>query len=431
MTWDYKYIENILADLTDENPLACQALLKISKVVFTTRIPTLAVTLGNPPRLLINHEFLDEHAKTENDVKALLMHEFMHVILGHTESYKKMTPLLNIALDAVINAIIHRAFGPKYSDFFKALYKEEGIECLLRPMGAFPVATIDYMPIHDNVYSGKYAADDLYELMEYLLEQNYLQGKLDVMLLGNHTRHEKPSMQTQKILDEILKKMDGTNIWNKSHAPGIGENENSIKGQMSQSLQANWRRSSYAILKACLSSDKAKCKKEAIVDIRMPILSNTDRRSVIRSLWSPIIPMSVHHVSDTQVAESANIYLDVSGSMSREINALIHLLHHFRKYIRKPLWVFSNTVSEAVFTKGVLEYNSSGGTNISQVFEHIRNNNIKKSLIITDGYVGNITEEMLSEIDIGNLRILISSDGNATDFEEHNIINYQLEELQS
>ena len=90
-------------------------MLKILSVEFTDTVPTLAVTLEEQPRLLINLAFVREHCRTAEHVKAALCHEFLHVLLRHTTMQGPLTPARHLALDAVINAIIHRQFDEPYS----------------------------------------------------------------------------------------------------------------------------------------------------------------------------------------------------------------------------------------------------------------------------------------------------------------------------
>ena len=97
--------------MIDENPFAIRAVLKILDVQFTDSVPTLAVTRQSKPRLLVNLQFISDHCGNEEHVKAVIIHEFLHVLLGHTEEKKPLTPARHLALDAVINAIIHRQYG--------------------------------------------------------------------------------------------------------------------------------------------------------------------------------------------------------------------------------------------------------------------------------------------------------------------------------
>ena len=84
MNWTEQQIKYIIQDFTEENVLACRALFMITDIEFTTKISTMAVTLSKNPVLKINLEFCNNHLQLENDVKAVLLHEFLHVLLLHT-----------------------------------------------------------------------------------------------------------------------------------------------------------------------------------------------------------------------------------------------------------------------------------------------------------------------------------------------------------
>ncbi len=115
-------VRALVHELVDENPFAIRAVLKILAVEFTNAVPTLAVTNEPRPRLLINLEFVAAHCRTDEHVKALLCHEFLHVLLRHTDEPGRPTPARHLALDAVINAIIHRQLGEKYSSMMAGYY---------------------------------------------------------------------------------------------------------------------------------------------------------------------------------------------------------------------------------------------------------------------------------------------------------------------
>ena len=128
-------VRSLLAELIDENPFAIRAVLRILAVEFTETVPTLAVTAEERPRLLINLGFVEQHCRTPEHVKAVLCHEFLHVLLRHTSIQGPLTPARHLALDAVINAIIHRSLGEPYSSLMAEYYKDaQGLMQLLRPM---------------------------------------------------------------------------------------------------------------------------------------------------------------------------------------------------------------------------------------------------------------------------------------------------------
>jgi len=128
-------VRALMHELMDENPFAIRAVLKILVVEFTDAVPTLAVTNEPQPRLLINLKFIDQHCRTEEHVKALLCHEFLHVLLRHTDEPGAPSKARHLALDAVINAIIHRQLGETYSSLMSSYYGQaRGLATMLRPM---------------------------------------------------------------------------------------------------------------------------------------------------------------------------------------------------------------------------------------------------------------------------------------------------------
>src|SRR6187200_28995 len=86
-----EHFRSVYRELIDDNPLAIRAVLKVLCVEFTDTVPTLAVTCEARPRLLVNLAFVRAHCRTEQHVKALIGHEFLHVLLRHTERFTALT----------------------------------------------------------------------------------------------------------------------------------------------------------------------------------------------------------------------------------------------------------------------------------------------------------------------------------------------------
>ena len=163
----------LLAELVDENPFAIRAVLKILEVEFTERVPTMAVTREQRPRLLVNLTFVKEHCATDDHVKAVICHEFLHVLLCHTEDKRPLTPARHLAFDAVINAIIHRTFGPSFSSMMGKYYaKADDIRRILRPMNSEELRSTeklrsklpDWVLAWQSLYCGLLVADDIEQL---------------------------------------------------------------------------------------------------------------------------------------------------------------------------------------------------------------------------------------------------------------------------
>lgn len=430
MEWTEREIRHIIQDMIEENPLACRSLLSISEIEFTDSVETMAVTLSEKSILKINLDFCNNYLRNENNVKALLLHEFLHVLLLHTVKYEYCNPLLNVALDAIINSIIYRYKGMEYAEFFASFYKWEMISFLLRPEPHFTSDNIDkeWMDIHKKIYDGKYCADDLYELLIYLKDRNMVNKIKEFILLGNHNP-SKISKEMEKLLDETMNKMDGTLIWNSTGARGIGNKLAIEEQEINKYKKSKWDKSTLSILKKCLLPDEKLKNNRPKSETYLPVLSNSDRRSIAKYKYNGMIPFSRNESVKITQSQLANIYLDVSGSMNEEIDGLISLFYQFRQFIKTPLWVFSNEVSEASFKNGKVIYGTTGGTSIGPVFDHIRKNKIKKSLIVTDGYVEDIGEETLRDLSLKNIKVLISANGDPEVFIKNHFYYRQLEQL--
>jgi hypothetical protein len=155
------------------------------------------VSIRRRPVLSINSDFLEQHVLTEMDLRTLFLHEFLHVLLNHTLRYKVNTPLLNLALDSIINSIIHRFFGTEYSDFFCRYYSTDGAMALLRPAQFVSIPT-ELRAVHGQVYRGEISADEVHELLEFLLGASLdLKG---IEFLGGHDFNQPVSEKNKKIL---------------------------------------------------------------------------------------------------------------------------------------------------------------------------------------------------------------------------------------
>ena len=400
------YIKDVIQDLAEENPLACYSLFSIAKIVFTQDVPTLAVSLETRPTLRINMKFLRENVRKETDIKCLLMHEFLHVLLHHTEQYQTNNPVLNIALDAIINAIIHRSFGKNYTSFFNSYYRKKGFYYLLQPLEPEEIQEPFYREVHEKIYSGKIAADDLYELLKTLLPVVTLREAEDFLPIGNHTCG-KISPGCQRLLNDILRKMDGCGIWNRPNTQGHSDKEMSMMTRYQKIRRRDWVQATLPILNSLIKNDP-KAANWQNRNRQLPIVSRSDRRKWAHYLLDGLLPLSSHTYPIISPAPTVSIYFDVSGSMSAEIQELTALLHHFKAWIRFPLWTFSDIVSKARFENHQLIYKSTGGTSIIPVIQHIKEHRFKDCLIITDGYFEDLSRR---EVEGHNIKFLLTPDG--------------------
>ena len=390
---------HILGELISENPLAISPLLRILEICFTTEVPTMAVTLEERPRLLVNLSFVDEHCKTDAHVKAVILHEFLHILLRHTEKKHPVSDAEHLAMDAVINAIIHRQVGDEASSMMAAYYgKETGIMRLLRPrIGDEPDVCRLFDKAWTGLYDGRLVVDDIHELAEELSQPSAssagpsegVSGIVLERLLGNHSGigSELPEA-IKEALDRSLRTMNGAGVWRAPHSRGVGAALRDTQIASSATAVERWVRETFVILRRyVMPNSRSPLLDAASVASVLPVLTTGDRRSFLRAMWSPFLPEAVWLIEKPRPAGRTQIYLDVSGSMDAEMPHVIALLNRLRHFIKMPFWAFSTDVRPAVISKGVLVTGTTGGTSIECVLRHIGETRPRNAVIVTDGYI--------------------------------------------
>ena len=453
-----RHFEALLRELIDENPFAVRAILKILDVRFTDSVETMAVTCGEAPSLLVNLSFVGKHCRTDEQVKAVLCHEFLHVLLRHTETIGPLTPSRHLAFDAVINAIIHRAYGADYSSMMAEYYKSEtGLRKLLRPMNAaeedwydencYPT---DLLPqwVHawDALYDGKLIADDIEALAQQLSHISGGNGsgggpgpftlKQDQIidsggLLGNHRDlGSKLEGALREGIEQAMKEMNGAGIWRAPKSVGVGANPYEALFTEKDEALTRWQRKTLRVLKQHLQPDsQSRSRTDEPYNYLIPVLSPGDRRAFLRSMWSPFLPDAVWDTTIPKQEGTAQVYLDVSGSMNAELPLIIGLLRLLSRYIQRPFWAFSNEVAPAIITRGQLQTTTSGGTSMACVLRHIAETRPASAVVVTDGYIERLDSRLIAAASHTKLHAIITRDGNPSALHRVRIPYTQLDEV--
>jgi hypothetical protein len=409
----------MLSELVEENPFAVRALLQILSVEFTDEVPTLAVTTGDQPRLLVNLEFIENHCKTEAHVKAVICHEFLHVLLRHTERMGHLAPADHLAMDAVINAIIHRSLGEDYSDMMKQYYASpRGLYWLLRPPTRESVWTecgrITKIQIAwCGLYTGQLVADDIRDLARDFEAQMHVGGPREGYLGNHEDQAGKPvSAEVEQALDRAMKGMNGDGIWRAPKARGVGANAYRSLFTASSEDVNRWRRATYAVLRKHLTPDSMGPRERTLdAESMLPVLHPADKRSFMRAIWSPLIPDAVWPQSRWTPGGTAQVYLDVSGSMNAEMPLLVSLLGRLASHIRRPFWAFSNVVAPARIHNGTLQAETTGGTSMGCVLEHVARTAPPCAVVITDGYIEHLPKAAVKRAARTRIHALVTRDG--------------------
>ena len=439
----------ILAEMTEENPLAVRAVLRILTTEFTDQVPTLAVTVEERPRLLVNLEFVSQHCRTDSEVKAVLMHEYLHVLLRHTESTRVLTPARHLALDAIINAIIHRQLGPEYSAMMGRYYAaEQGIRCLLRPLtlderrryGRFPASPRpangpQWVTAWHQLYAGCLIADDVEELAETALPE--MPEGVPEGLLGNHDFDAdlEPKPLPRRLGEAVrrsLKEMNGDGIWRSPRDHGVGANPYQALFNAADDPAASWKRQALVVLRRHLAPDRHSSNRRPVdQNWRIPVLSPGDRRAFLAASWLPYLPEAVWSGTVHKPEGTAQVYLDVSGSMNAEMGLLIALLGRLSRWIRRPFWAFSDELAPAVIENGQLKTSTSGGTSLACVIAHLEKTRPSSAVIITDGYIERLPAGTGGDLRPTRVHALVSRDGDPSLLNAAGIATTQLPRIPS
>ena len=437
-----EYFHALYRELIEENPFAVRAVLKVLQVEFTETVPTLAVTCETRPRLLVNLAFLKKHCRTDQHVKAVICHEFLHVLLRHTERFAGFSPAEHVAFDAVINAIIHRELGDDYSEFMKRYYaKEKGVCRLLRPptfteqRSHYNYAVRTRSPLVSawhSLYDGLLIADDIADLAKDFQDAKTVPSKGTVLIGGHdHTEFvgELPEV-LQEALDQALKSMNGDGIWRSPRERGVGANAyRAAMPGVSEGVQ-RWRRETLEVLRRHLVPDpKAVRRDTRPLHFTVPVLSPGDRRATLRALWSPLLPEALWSTEQRLRSGTAQVYLDVSGSMNAEMPLIIGLLARLGRFIHKPLWAFSNVVAKAEIVNGRLLADTTGGTSMACVLEHIAETRPAAAVVVTDGYIETLSPGLLAGVRGTRLHAIVTRDGSPAQLKRAGIPYSQLSRL--
>jgi hypothetical protein len=455
-----------LRELVEENPFAIRAVLKILHTEFTDSVPTLAVSCEEQPRLLVNLRFIATYCRSDAEVKAVICHEFLHVLLRHTERFEVLSPAENLALDAVINAIIHRSLGPAYSAMMSHYYANaEGVARLLRrpteadarslaprvqarswfdflagPDGLASPGKADRGPAllvaWQGLYEGRLCADDIRDLARDHF------GAADVRLhalLGNHG-DQVGGYAAGEILPEVLvnalnqslKAMNGAGIFRSPKGRGFGASAYATAVPAANLPVERWRRETFAVLRRHVMPDvHSRVHASASALYSLPVLSTGDRRAVLRARWSPFLPEARWQYERPVRVGTTQVYLDVSGSMNAEMPHLVDLLGRLGRHIRRPFWAFSDVVAPARIERGLLLADTTGGTSLGCVLEHLARTRPGAAVVITDGYIEEIEPQLVAALGDIRLHAIVTRDGDPRPLAKAGISYTQLSRIPS
>jgi len=378
-------------------------LLSLLEIEVSREVPTAAVTLGPRSRLRINPDFAAAHCVDDPALVMLVLHELFHVVLGHTRLYQRSTPTLNLAFDAVINAQLCLLLpGPEWTRLFRDLYgPQEPPWSLLRPPEGWRTPAERWLPgavgaLHRRLYTDESISyEDLFRL---IAEQAAMVPGGKGVLLGSHGDDEAEPLDPD-LLAEIREIIAGwPEVQQRSGRDQGGDPMGFRTERQERQLAA------VAILRRALRSlrdqggdgaGKPRFETTEAPGV-FPHRIGGDRRAAVLEACGvePLLFAGELPRRSFRRGERVHVYLDVSGSMAGLIAPLYAALTQLTEWMTPMLHLFSTEVKD--ITQDDLRRgmgSTTGGTSIASVTAHMVRHGVRRALVVTDGWVGDVPTE--------------------------------------
>jgi hypothetical protein len=400
-------------------------------------------------RILLNPQFVSQHAERPLRLAALILHELLHHLLHHYVLYPN-DAITNLGQDAIINAMICR-LSPSFQQLFTEYYDKHTFpEMLLRP-GA-NLRRIKNNEIREQVtqlyrllyrkhalhpgtlayYKSTPSADrDVISVDDLCAALSGIRRTQEALIAAN--------LAAQKPADEGLEGLSPE--WWKDSTPLLGDHSplldsadpfagdgleethledfDKLLDDLTADLGANGNASALfhiafnidrerapdellKAMEASMREDILRMKQivEGVIGPRPNLRSIIPRhigRKEVLLLSSGIFPLFYPAFApDEKPSGDVIIYLDVSGSMGDQARFLLMLLTAFKEQVAAEFYQFSTIIEPTNFANFVAQYErdgticmkTTGGTNFDPIFEHAQKQGFKKILLITDGCAG-------------------------------------------
>jgi len=393
---------------------AFSKLLSLLEIEVTTDVPTAAVTLGLRSRLRINPEFTAAHCASDQALVMLVLHELYHVVLGHTRLYERSTPILNFAFDAVINAqlcLLHP--GPEWTRLFRELYgAQDAPWCLLRPPEGWRTPAESWPPgalgaLHRKLYTDESVSyEDLFRLLASAGEEGAADGDEKAIvgkLLGSHGEEEGDPLDPD-LVAEVRRIIARWPMVTERSGQDLGGQEvpfHLALGQRRLAATATLRRALRNLGDPQGDGRGRLRPAEVPSQGSFPHRTSGDRRAAVLEACGgePLLFTGARPLRAPQRGERVHVYLDVSGSMNGVVTPLFAALGQLTTLMTPRIHLFSTTVKD--ITQDELRRGKGAtttGTDIAVVTTHMLDQGVRRALIVTDGWVGQVPTEHAREL---------------------------------
>lgn len=416
---DAATIKDRLFDAFPAGSYCIPALLSVANIEESKEVQTACVECCARPRLMINPDFVREHAPTPEKLMMLVMHELHHIVLGHTRLYPRITQIDNIVFDAIINSMLCSMFPQhEYTSMFTDFYKESSFpECLLRPPpkwkpgvparlhpDVYAIGGEKLAEVYRRLYSNQGATYE--EVREVLVKIDPSLKMTARRLLGDHRPEGMGASssgdlesRSPELFEEIRRMVEH---WPLPPDPIRGRaRKDLIKVLSIKTTSASNLSELIRMLRRIADvNNRSGVRKSGLLPIHVESpVPRADRRFAVLSSLGARPLMYQHRISQRRnrpLAERVHVYLDVSGSISPHLGCLCAAITTCSQYVFPRVHQFSTVVRDVTLAKikaGLRE--TTFGTDITCVGEHMMKHRIRRAVIITDGFVGPVGAEHL------------------------------------
>jgi len=389
---------------------------------FSNDIATACITKDRD--CLLNPEFIINNANTPQKLTMVVCHEVYHKVLKHIEIPSNYVE--DIAMDAVINAMLCQVFhGGRYWAFFKDYYSPDIFpNFILRPHSK--MSTMSFMD--KRYYRVLYYKKDVNHIDEVHHDPNVTTKRNWGLTYEDVV--DWLSRISEDQLDEALKKLDeldessgvplpGGSILIGDHKAGkitrteeddIDELSDIIK-EAGEKVRTKFAGSGETLFDEMLDLLEAKKNSKLAEAFDKALTQSVTSKvtSTIRSAFPDlpersVVPLGIGRKEVVMLAAgflpvfwktvvpdinsgAVHVYIDVSGSMGEWVKWCYELCLSLADWLHEPVHLFSNKVvdiSIQQLRRG--KVSTTYGTDFDCICEHMVANDVKKTVIITDGY---------------------------------------------
>ncbi len=396
--------EAAIEHLASVDLAAAASVLRVGRIVVTSdpQIRTAALVKAGSGtmdrfKICMDAEFCD---RPQEEITAILLHELLHHIMRHLHSGRtrisENAQMANVVGDAFINWTIHLT-SPSLAKFFADFYPaDKSPQLFLRTAGK-PGAKGQDAGMHKALYSGALTEQDL---VDYLKSSQGMSDEQEYILIGSHGAGGQgddgsgqpaiPASQVGKVVKEIAGQMSGSKEGGQLAGKLSGlltEFREAMKVGRSSGIEDVFRMSlvdacRHQIIEAVAGDVRDRPRRQVI----MPM--DVGRPDMYRVLAG--VPTFFWRTPDFNGAEGkVRCYVDVSGSMGREVEFIYGCLASLEEYLDSEIYLFSNEISSITLAElKAGKVDSTGGTDFDCIIEHFLDGDAGKAVLFTDGYAG-------------------------------------------